>query len=470
MPPLTNLDVMSLIPPALIILIALLTRHIFIALAAGLYSGCLIYLGGNPLTAMEMTLDTLVNILKSPSNTMVIIFSALVGSLIIVTQKSGGVSGFVNRLTKTGIGKTRKSAQMFSFFIGFVVFIESSITSLVAGSATRPLFDRLKISREKLAYILDSTAAPICILIPINAWGGYIASKLNDAGIKDGLSVFIKTIPFNFYPILAVLFCLFIILKKKDFGPMAAAEKRVKDEGLISNKSSIPLISDEITTIEPKQGIKHRAINMILPILVMIVSMPIFLFVVFPETSSSKSVLFAVLLALFTAYIIYRIQNIFKTGEFVQLAIKGAGDLISLSLILMFAFAIGDICKALGTGTYLAQAAKLGFGRELIPAALFIITSLMAFATGTSWGTWGIMIPIALPIISAMDANFTLSLGAVLGGGIFGDHCSPISDTTVVASLASASDHIDHVRTQLPYALTVAGITFTAYAALGFVL
>lgn len=508
MQPLLDPGVLSLLPPLLIIVLALATRQVFVALLAGLWSGFVIYIGSQPplfsdpflaslleplaplldlrqlaplsdlgplgtfSKSVELSVESLINVFQSPYQTRVILFSALVGSLILLTQRSGGVSGFINRLGKSGIGSTRRGAQMFSFSIGFVIFIESSITSLVAGSVSRPLFDRLRISREKLAYILDSTAAPICILIPINAWGGTVTGILSRQGLENGFGHFLNTIPLNFYPILTILFCVGLILVQKDFGPMAKAQKRVADDGALLAEKAVPLVSEEITKTPPKPGVPQRAINLVLPIAVMTITMPLFLVITgggnFFAGSGSQSVLFAVLAGLGSAFVLYRVQGVFSFHEFFQLVIKGAGGLISLSLILMLAFAVGHICELIGTGRYLAGAAGLGFGKPLIPAVLFLLASAMGFATGTSWGTWAIMIPISLPIVLQMGAPLHLCLGAVLGGGVFGDHCSPISDTTVVASLAAATDHIDHVRTQLPYALTVGVVTTLLYVLAGF--
>jgi len=291
---------------------------------------------------------------------------------------------------------------------------------------------------------------------------------------------------YNFYPLIAIAIVFIIILTKKDFGPMKKAEQRTKETGLLMDAGSKPLISDAVTSFPPKKGVPARAYNMIVPLLVMVLMMPINLiytgwnavenkssfFTHAAEAiglgSGSSSVLYAVITSLLVAMILYFVQGIMKPKEAVDLTLKGISELMPLALLMLLAFAIGDACKELETGIYIATATKEWLSPELLPAVVFIISSFIAFSTGTSWGTFAIMLAISVPMANIHGADITVVVAATLGGGIFGDHCSPISDTSIISSMSSASDHIDHVKTQLPYALVGGVITVIMYLMVGF--
>jgi Na+/H+ antiporter NhaC len=280
--------------------------------------------------------------------------------------------------------------------------------------------------------------------------------------------------PLNFYAILALLLVLGVVFTGKDLGPMKKAEKRVLEENKILRDGAEPLVSTDVVMMEAKKGVPKRATNMILPVLTMIVMMPIVLFITgkgnLMNGSGTHSVLWAVISGLVVGAVAYRIQGILKVKEITDVFMKGVGGLIPVASLMVFAFAIGDTCDYLGTGPFVAQAAKTTLNPGVIPAVIFLISCFIAFSTGTSWGTWAIMIPIAVPIINIVGLHPGLIIAAVLGGGVFGDHCSPISDTTIISSMASATDHIDHVRTQLPYALIAASISLLLFLIFGFIL
>jgi len=265
-----------------------------------------------------------------------------------------------------------------------------------------------------------------------------------------------------------------VIFTGKDIGPMREAERRVREEGKLLRDGAEPLVSDEVVMMEEKQGVPLRAVNMILPVATMVVMMPVVLFITgkgnIMEGSGSLSVLWAVICAVGAGALAYKAQRIMTGKEITDVFMKGVGGLIPLASLMIMAFAIGDTCDALGTGPFVAQAAKATLNPGIIPAVLFFISCFISFATGTSWGTFAIMIPIAVPMINIIGLHPALTLATVLGGGVFGDHCSPISDTTIVSSMASATDHIDHVRTQLPYALIAAGIAAVLFIVFGFIL
>jgi len=280
--------------------------------------------------------------------------------------------------------------------------------------------------------------------------------------------------PFNFYAILALLLVLIVVLTGKDFGPMKKAERRVRLENKLLRDGAEPLISNEVVMMEAKEGLKPRAINMILPVATMVIMMPVVLLITgkgnLMEGSGSTSVLWSVIAGLFVGALAYRVQGLLRIKEITEIFMKGVGGLIPLASLMILAFAIGDTCDALGTGPFVAQAAKSTLNPGIIPALVFIVSCFIAFSTGTSWGTFAIMIPIAVPMINIIKLHPGLIIAAVLGGGVFGDHCSPISDTTIISSMASATDHIDHVRTQLPYALTAATLSFLLFLIFGYAL
>jgi len=487
----------SVLPPVLAIVLAIYTRQVFVSLTLGIWSGWLVLSGGNPLTGTYDTIEGLVAVFQSPGNTRTIIFCALVGALIVFMQRSGGVSGFIkvlNRLLKKydkeDSPRSRAMVQFLAAVTGVLVFVESSISVLTVGTLYRPVFDKMRISREKLAYIADSSSAPACILIPLNAWGAFIMGLLISQGFSDPFQTLIKAAAVNFYAILAIALVLVVIFFRWDIGPMKKAEERARNEGKLLRDGAKPMVSEELTDIEAKRGIAHRARNMVVPIAVMVLMMPVMLGVTGWETaleqrpdssgfgkfifaigqgSGSASVLTAVVTSLLVSMFFYKVQGLFNLGEMVDMTMKGISGLMPLALLMLLAFGISDVCRALQTGEYVADLASVLFSPALIPFLVFVVSAFIAFSTGTSWGTFAIMIAISVPMAESMDAPMILTIAAVLGGGIFGDHCSPISDTTILSSMASASDHIDHVRTQLPYALIAGVLTSGLYIVLGFI-
>jgi Na+/H+ antiporter NhaC len=485
---------LSLLPPIVAIILALRTKQVYVSLVFGIWLGWIIMNDWNFLEGTTATLDAFVNVFKSPGNTRTIMFSALVGALLLFIQYSGGVRGFMIRIERIlayyenkKSGKSRVIVQLLALFIGVLLFIETSISSLTVGTIFRPVFDKLKIPREKLAYIADSSSAPSSILIPFNAWGAFIVGLLATQGIKSPLSTFSGAFIYNFYPIITILIVFLVIVLKKDIGPMAKAEKRTRTTGKLLNDDAVPMISDEITSLEMKEGIKPKAFNMIIPLSTMILMMIVSLSYTgwekvenatsflshfkesFKYGSGSSAVLYAVVSALVVSMILYRFQGIMKMKKIIDLTLKGISGLMPLALLMLLAFAISDVCKNLETGLYVAEISKEWLSPQLLPFILFILSSFIAFSTGTSWGTFAIMIAIAVPMAQAQDVTMSLAVAAVIGGGVFGDHCSPISDTTIISSMASASDHIDHVKTQLPYALLAGGLSALMYLILGFI-
>lgn len=464
---------LAILPPVIAIILAIWTKQVFISLFFGIWLGWSILAQGNPVTGLALALEACIRVFEDGGNTKVIAFSAMVGALIAFTQRSGGVDGFIQWILGKGIVKDRKSAGLLAWITGVVIFVESSITCLVTGAVSRPIFDKLKISREKLAYICDSTSAPVCILIPLNGWGAFIMGLLAGQNVDSPFFTLLKSLPFNLYAIFALLVVLFIIITGKDFGPMAKAERRAREEGKVLRDGAEPLVSTEIIAMDTKPGIHPKAFNMLIPIAVMVLMMPVSLLITgqgdIMKGSGSTSVFWAVLASITVGGTLYMVQGIMNLREVVDLFLKGIGGLMPLALLMMLAFAIGNTCKELGTGPYVANVAKAWVSPAFVPAILFLVSCFIAFSTGTSWGTFAIMIPIGIPMIDLMGANMYATIGAILSGGIFGDHSSPISDTTIISSMASASDHIDHVRTQLPYAMVAGTAAIVFYLIIGFI-
>ena len=463
----------SVIPPLLAIGLAIVTRQVILSLSIGLWMGAWLLGSGNPLVAIPQAIDAVINVFTDPGDTRVLVFTLVIGGLIATIEKLGGVRGFIHLLQErkwvTGPGR----AQWLAFGTGVVVFIESNITLLIAGAISRPLFDRYRVSREKLAYIIDATSAPICVLIPLNAWGAVIVSLLASSGIENPIDVFIGAILLNFYAIFAVLVCALVIWSDFDIGPMRAAQKRTA-EGKFLWPNATPMVDPSLIEAEQSRQPQDSAKLMLLPVLALVLSMPLGLFITgegdLTAGSGSTSVLWAVLIALGTAWAIVLGSRRATLETLMQLFLKGAGGLLPVAMILLLSLALGDVANALGTGVFVAQLAQETIPSALLLPLLFLLSAFIAFSIGSSWGTFAIMIPLAMQIVAALDMNASVFLAAVLSGAVFGDHASPISDTTVVASMAAATDHIDHVSTQLPYALISAGLATVAFFVSGLVL
>ena len=469
-----NAGWVSLLPPVLAIGLALLTRQVHLSLFAGIYAGTWALAGG-PLSGLRLALEAPITVLTDPGNARVVVFSALVGALIALTQYSGGVTGFVTWLTRRAGIRTARRARLLSFGVGVLVFVESSMTSLVNGAVCRPLFDRLKISREQLAYLCDATAAPICILIPLNAWGAYLIGVLHNEQVADPVGLLIQAMPYNLYAWLAVALALFVAVTGWAPGRMGRAERRVRETGALLPPGATPVVDAEITELAPVEGSPNNALHFVLPVVALVALMPIGLYITgdgdLTKGSGSTSVLWAVVGATALAAILPLLGRVASGPALSAVFFKGFGGLMPLALLMVLAFALGDVTRALGTGRFVAEVAHAALPAFAVPAVIFVLGAGMAFATGTSWGTFAIMVPIALGVAgapgAAPDAHTALLLGAALGGGIFGDHCSPISDTTLIASMAAGTDHLEHVRTQMPHALLAGGTAVLLHLALG---
>ena len=462
----------SVLPPLLAIGLAIATRQVYLSLAGGLWLGWSILGGWNFGTGLMETVASTVRVLGDAGNAQVIMFTLVMGALISTVGSSGGVAGFVAWLERRRWVTGGRGAQLLAWVIGVIIFIESNITVLVAGSVARPLFDRYRHSREKLAYLIDSTSAPICILIPLNAWGATNLRLLSEAGVPEGdaLGIFLRSILFNFYSFAAVALALAVIFFRLDWGPMKKAEQRAA-KGEVLWPGATPMMDEGVLGGDSEPPIPARPINMILPIVVLVAMMPFGLWVTgdgnLVSGDGSTSVLWASLAGLATAWILLLLQRAFTIDELVRIALRGAGGLVPLALILLLALALGAVTTELGTGDYVAGVAQGVLSPGVFLPLVFVVSSVIAFSIGSSWGTFAIMIPIVVPAAATLGLDLAPFLAAALSGGIFGDHCSPISDTTIISSMAAATDHVDHVRTQLPYALCGGAVATVCFALAG---
>ena len=465
---------LSLLPPIIAIGVAIKTRQVYLSLGLYVLLGWTIMSGGNPVTGAIQSLDTFIAAVTDPGNARTLLFSALIGAMITFTQASGGMDAFVDWAEHRGFARSKRSVGMLTIMVSMGVFLESNFGLLVSGSVARPLFDKCRISREKLSYLIDATCAPKCILIPLNAWGAYVIGLLLAQDVANPTRLIVAALPLNFYAILAILLAVAVVLFDWNIGQMRTAEDRVAREGKLLRDGAIPMVSQEVSTIEAKSGVPKRVGNMVIPILTMILVVPAVLYITgdgnIMNGSGSHAVLWGVVLGLLAAAVLYLVQGIMNLQELSDHTIRGIQGLTPLVIVLALAFTIAATTKPLGTGIYLASVVQGTIHPGLVPSLVFLMACFVAFSTGTSWGTFAIMIPIVIPMIEVLGLHPALTVAAALGGGIFGDHCSPISDSTIVASMAAATDHIDHVRTQLPYALIAASGALTLFLIFGFVL
>jgi len=452
---------LSLLPPIIAIATALITKQVFLSLFSGIWIGWILLDGGNPILGLRDALESMVAVFLDRGNALILIFSAQIGAFIALTQRSGGVEGFVNWIVERGYVRTVRGVRLLPSVIGLGLFLESNLTCLISGAVARPLFDRFRLSREKLAYLCDSTAAPVCVLFPFNAYGAVIMGILASQNVTNPLGLLVSSMVFNFYALISIAFVFYIAISGRDWGPMARAETRARETGKVLRDGATPLVSDEVLSLPTKEGATPRARNMVVPTLVLLAAVLLGLYLT--DGDGSTAIFWAMSLAVVLAAAMSVGQRIFTVQESIDIIMRGVGGLVPVLVLIVMAFALGATTRELHAGEYLASLTQGTLSPILLPPLLFVMSAIMAFATGTSWGTFAIMLPIGVPMAATLGLDLRLMVGAVLGGAIFGDHSSPISDTTIVASLAAGSDHIDHVNTQLPYALLVAAVSVILY-------
>ncbi len=441
---------LSVVPSLLAIVLALYTRNVLLSLFGGILLGIFVLTEFHFISSLHKLWELFATLLTTPWILKTLAFAVLVGSIIELLERSGGIEGFVNAISqRSRIVNSPRKALLVSYLIGIFIFIESSITSLIAGAVGRPLCDREGVSHAKLAFVCDATSAPVSSLIALNGWGalllGLIATQI-DAGYiqSDAVATLLHSLAFNLYSIVMLLIVFLFIWFDFSIGPMKHATPPPPPSSLSAKKES-------------------HMLYMLLPILFMIASVFLFLYItgdgdIF-KGSSSSSIFYTTLATLALMFLLYVPTKKLSMKEYIFGVFKGGKKLFGIALVLLFAFAIGKVTNELQTGLYLASLAKHSLSPLAIGAVVFLLSAIIAFSTGTSWGTFSIMIPIAVPMATSLESSIPLAIGAVISGGVFGDHCSPISDTTIISSLAADCDLVEHVKTQLPYALIAAAVT-----------
>jgi Na+/H+ antiporter NhaC len=456
---------LSLLPASVAIVLAFITRNTVFSLAVACLVGVLAM--GQGLLGFP---DLLKNALGTTSFSWILLLELFIGTLIAFFQRTGAVRNFAAFVERRRLSRVR--VQLTAWVMGMFVFFSDYFSPLFVGSTMRALTDRYRVSREKLAYIADSTSAPVSVLVPVTGWAVFIAGLLIGMGpvmdAEDAMLAFAYSIPYNFYAWLAVLLvgaiCVGLV---PDFGPMRTAERRARELGKVLRDGAEPLMGEELTDIEPYAGVRtHLFWNFILPVLI-VIGIGVGSFVVIRSALTME----AFLAAAVVAGIIMRIQGI-PFADIMRTATAGMKGVMPAIIILAFAYALNDLSKGLGTAVYIVEITESWLTPALLPALTFLIAGTIAFSTGTSWGTFAIMMPIAIPLAFGFSGGelgvvVYATISAVAGGGVFGDHCSPLSDTSILASTGAASDHIDHVKTQIPYALLAAAAALVLYLAVG---
>ncbi len=472
--------ILSLIPPIIAMVIAIVFKRVTLALLFGAFTGYLIMNGWNIFSTITITIDEILNVVANVGNLKIFIFTSLMGAFVILVTASGGVEGFVEYLTEQNKKiKNKKQAMLLGYIIGIIIFIDGLLSIMFTGVVTRPITDKYKVSREKLAYICDSTSAPINAIIPLNSWGamlmGLIGTQIASGIISgDPMELLIKSLPFQFYSLVAVLFVLFYIVTGKDWGPMKKAEDRVMLTGKLYDDGVTPLMSDDLSEDEKLDNIKPNKNNMLIPLLILIVVTFIGLLLTgngnIAKGDGTTSILYSIIITLTFMFVYYKKQKIMTNKQFGIFVNKGIGNMLSLVMLLVLAFTIGNAISTLGTGKYLASLVEGKINGSVGPAIIFLMGAIMGFSTGTSWGTFAIMMPISIPMAVSMNSNILLTIGAVISGGIFGDHCSPLSDTTILSSMSAGTDLYSHFKTQIPYAVLSAGVSFVLFIIFGLII
>lgn len=467
--------ILSVIPPLCTIALAIITKNVFLALMIGVVLGNLILDGGNILAALNDSLNGVINVFASSGNTITLASILLIGAIIYIIEKSGGITGFVDvMIKKRAIIKSKKGANFFTWLLGVLIFTSGSLSCMVVGSVARPINDALKVPHEKAAFLVHSTSTPVCVLIPLSGWLAAMIGYLTSGGVAEGeaMSILVKSIPMNFYCMIAVIGCLVLSLMGKDFGPMKKAEERAAATGYLDDPKSNPYAStgDEEIALDAD---KPRAINLILPLLGMIAGVIATLFITGGGSlfngSGMQALLWGVFIALVVCGILTIGQKIYTFGQFIEQIFKGSSTMLSIAAILMFAFTLSPIVSTLGTGAYLSSIFEQFLTPALLPMLVFVMACLLSFSTGTSMGTMAIMSVIALPMATSLGMSVPLVASAVWGGSIFGDHASPVSDTTIMSCATTGCNIIDHVKTQIPYVAVFAALTIVYYLVAGFI-
>jgi len=479
----------AIVPPLLTIAVALIIKRVIPALFLGIWVGAWVINDFGLVGIWTGLLDTfqvfVANALSNPDHTAIVLFSMMVGGMVSIITRNGGMQGIVNHIVAWA--DSARHACLATASLGVAIFFDDYANTLVVGNTMRPVTDSMRVSREKLAYIVDSTAAPVACIAVVTTWIGYEIGLIGDSLSKmEGLDteaylLFLNTLPYSFYPVLAIVFVFMVSASGRDFGPMLAAERRAQLHGS-ENPEFEQTSTEQVEGLAPVDGKPQRAFNAYIPVMVMVLGVVVGLYVTGMEASSEiaeptlkdiignansyTALMWASLVSMMTAAVLSLSQRILNLEEVVNAWVHGVGAMLMAMIILVLAWSLGEVTDILKTAEFLTGVLGGSLPVFLLPTIVFIMAAIAAFATGSSWGAMGILFPLVMPLTWAvMTAQgqagpehmhiLYSSISAILAGAVWGDHCSPISDTTILSSLASGCDHIEHVRTQLPYAMTV---------------
>ncbi len=477
-----TVGILSLLPPIIAIILALKTKEVISSLIVGILSGTLIYSIYDTDGIIQIgarTVEVTMNLMgeKLSENSSIIIFLGLLGAIVVVITKAGGSKAYGEWAVKRI--KSRKGAKIATFMLGIIIFIDDYFNCLTVGTVMRPVTDKYKISREKLAYIIDATAAPICIIAPVSSWAASVISQMSDAGL-NGIQDFVKTIPYNLYAFLTIIMVLIVSLTKVEFGKMAKCE-RLALEGKSNEDFEENDEDDELSKITISE--KGTVYDLVIPILVLIVSSILSMLYIggyfnggmtlaegFGNTNAGPALAISGFFTLIITFLLFVPRKILSFKDFMSGISTGVKSMVSAYITLTLAWTISGVCRdLLNTGGYVGGLVEgSSLAGMLIPVVAFCVAGLLAFSMGTSWGTFGILIPIIAVVCENTAPELTIiSLSAVLAGSVFGDHCSPISDTTILSSTGARCNHISHVSTQIPYTLVVAISCLVGYIVAG---
>ncbi len=461
----------SLVPPIIAIALALITKEVYLSLFVGIMAGSLFAANFSPGTAIVQIIDTMMA--QIGGNAGILIFLVALGIMVELMNRAGGSAAY-GKWASSRI-KTKRGSLLATFGLGLMIFVDDYFNCLTVGGVMSPVTDKYKVSRAKLAYIIDATAAPICIIAPVSSWAAAVTSYVDTDAI-DGFSLFLQSIPYNLYALLTIIMVVAISAMQFDFGPMKAQEKIAESGDLFGGTGNEYLADQKV-----KASSKGKVIDLVLPVLVLIISCiggmlytggffsGTDFITAFGNASASVGLSIGSLLALMFTFILYISRKVISFRDFADSLPGGFRQMVPAIFILCFAWTLSGFCRdALGAGDFVSSVVSANAAASfLLPAVLFLIGVGIAFSTGTSWGTFGILIPIVTAIFPGGGELMVICVSACLAGAVCGDHISPISDTTIMASTGAQSNHITHVSTQIPYALVVAGVSFLGYILAG---
>lgn len=464
----------ALVPPVVAIALALITKEVYSSLFVGILVGALFYSGFSfEGTVTHIFQGGIISVLSDEYNVGILVFLVILGAMVSLMNRAGGSAAF-GRWAGQHI-KTRVGAQLATVVLGVLIFIDDYFNCLTVGSVMRPVTDKHNVSRAKLAYLIDSTAAPVCIIAPISSWAAAVTGFVKG---EDGFSIFIQAIPYNFYALLTIVMMIAIVTMKVDYGPMKIHEDNAK-------KGDIYTTPDRPYENASTEVVNHngKVIDLVIPIISLIVCCVIGMIytggffsgtdfvTAFSQSDASVGLVLGSFFGLIITIVLYMVRKVLSFSDCMSCIPEGFKAMVPAIMILTFAWTLKAMTDSLGAAVYVEELVKSSAGSlmNFLPAIIFLIGCLLAFATGTSWGTFGILIPIVVQAFANDPKLMIISISACMAGAVCGDHCSPISDTTIMASAGAQSNHVNHVSTQLPYAVTVAAVSFVTYIVAGFV-